>query len=431
MTQNQKRIVNPYKYLVNTFLSLILIGAILLYSPFVRFDGELHLIDAIFTSTSAVCVTGLTTVNVSDFSFIGQIVILMLIQLGGLGIMYLSSVLFLFLRGQLSFSQRLMFSKYHGTYEYYNMEQILPIILAYTFSAEIIGAFFLFFGFFMEGASFWKSIHFGIFHSISAFCNAGLSPINTSIVGLNPIVKITIMFLIVLGGLGFYIFYDVYMYYKEDLKLRLHTKVVLLTTIALILIGAFGLLFLERGNLAIIDAFFQSITARTAGFNTVDLAKLTNESNFLIIFLMIIGASPASTGGGIKTSTAFVAFFTIYTVLKGKFYFVIFKRRIPTETIMRSFSLTLLYLFVLFIGTILILATHNFSLLDSAFEVTSALGTVGLSLGITKELSYIGKIIIILCMFLGRVGPAALLLMMINKEKMDKIIYPEEKVLLG
>ena len=431
MTQDQKRIVNPYKYLVNTFLILISLGTILLCSPFVHFNGDLQLIDAIFISTSAVCVTGLATVSVSDFSFTGQIVILMLIQLGGLGIMYLSSVLFLFLRGQLSFSQRLMFSKYHGTYEYYNMEQILPIILFYTFFAELIGAFSLFVGFFMEGASFWNSVYFGIFHSISAFCNAGLSPINSSIVGLNSIIKITIMILIVLGGLGFYIFYDLYMHYKLDLRLKLHTKVVLLTSITLILIGAFSLFSLERGNLSILDAFFQSVTARTAGFNTVDIAKLSNQSNFLIILLMIIGASPASTGGGIKTSTAFVAFFTIYTVLKGKFYFVIFKRRIPTETIMRSFSLTLLYLFVLFIGTILILATHNFSLLESAFEVTSALGTVGLSLGVTKELSYIGKIIITACMFLGRVGPAALLLMMINKEKMDKIIYPEEKVLLG
>jgi trk system potassium uptake protein TrkH len=311
------------------------------------------------------------------------------------------------------------------------MEQILQIILIYTFSAELIGAFILFFGFFMEGLNFWKSIYFGIFHSISAFCNAGLSPIDTSLIGLNSTIKITIMLLIVLGGLGFYVVYDVHMHYKEHSKLRLHEKVVLLTTITLILLGAFGLLFLERGKLAVIDAFFQSVTARTAGYNTVDLSKLTNESNFLIIFLMIIGASPASTGGGIKTSTAFVAFFTMYTVLKGKFYFVIFKRRIPTETIMRSFSLTLLYLFVIFLGTILILITHNFSLLDSAFEVASALGTVGLSLGITKELSDIGKIVIILWMFLGRVGPAALLLMMINKEKMDKIVYPEEKVLLG
>lgn len=431
MAQKLKGIVNPYKYLANTFLILIIIGAILLYSPIVHFKGQLLLIDALFTSTSAVCVTGLTTVNVSDFDIIGQIVILILIQLGGLGIMYLSSVLFLFLRGQLSFSQRLMFSKYHGTYEYYNMEQILPIILVYTFSIELIGTFFLYIGFSLEGFNLWESFYYGIFHSISAFCNAGLSPIDSSIMGLNTIVKITIMFLIVLGGLGFYVIYDIYMHYKEHSKLRLHTKVVLLTTFTLILLGVSGLLLLERGKMLVIDAFFQSITSRTAGFNTVDIARLSNGSIFLIIFLMIIGASPASTGGGIKTSTAFVSFFTMYTVLKGKFYFVIFKRRIPTETIMRSFSLTLLYLFAIFVGTILILITHNFSLLDSVFEVASALGTVGLSLGITKELNEIGKIVIVLWMFLGRVGPAALLLMMINKEKMDKIIYPEEKVLLG
>jgi trk system potassium uptake protein TrkH len=431
MAHRIQGIVNPYKYLVNTFLILIISGAILLYCPFAYSNGHLHLIDAIFMSTSAVCVTGLTTVNVSDFNLVGQIIILLLIQLGGLGIMYLSSVLFLFLKGQLSFSQRLMFSKFHGTYEYYNMERILPIILLYTFCLEFIGAFCLTLGFFFQGYDVLTSIYFGIFHSISAFCNAGLSPINSSIVGLNYIIKITIMFLIVCGGLGFYVVYDIYMHFKVKTSFRVHTKVVLLTTFVLIMIGVLGLLVFEKGNIALIDSFFQSITARTAGFNTVDLAKLSIASKFLIIFLMIIGASPASTGGGIKTTTAFVAFFSTYIVLRGKLSFVIFKRRIPAETIMRSFSLTLLYLFVVFLGTIIILLTQELTLINSSFEVASALGTVGLSLGATRELSEMGKVIIIIWMFLGRVGPSALLLMIINKEKMDKIIYPEEKVLLG
>ena len=431
MAHRIQGIVNPYKYLVNTFLILIISGAILLYCPFAYSNGHLHLIDAIFMSTSAVCVTGLTTVNVSDFNLVGQIIILLLIQLGGLGIMYLSSVLFLFLKGQLSFSQRLMFSKFHGTYEYYNMERILPIILLYTFCLEFIGAFCLTLGFFFQGYDVLTSIYFGIFHSISAFCNAGLSPINSSIVGLNYIIKITIMFLIVCGGLGFYVVYDIYMHFKVKTSFRVHTKVVLLTTFVLIMIGVLGLLVFEKGNIALIDSFFQSITARTAGFNTVDLAKLSIASKFLIIFLMIIGASPASTGGGIKTATAFVAFFSTYIVLRGKLSFVIFKRRIPAETIMRSFSLTLLYLFVVFLGTIIILLTQELTLINSSFEVASALGTVGLSLGATRELSEMGKVIIIIWMFLGRVGPSALLLMIINKEKMDKIIYPEEKVLLG
>ena len=431
MASSVQGIVNPYKYLINTFLLLIICGAILLYCPFAYSIGHLYLIDAIFMAASAVCVTGLTTVDVSDFTLIGQIIILLLIQLGGLGIMYLSSVLLLFLKGQLSFSQRLMFTKYHGTYEYYNMEKILPIILIYTFFLECIGAFCLTLGFLLQGYNVWTSIYFGVFHSISAFCNAGLSPIDSSIVGLNNIIKITIMFLIVFGGLGFYVVYDIYMHVKVKTSFRVHTKVVLLTTAVLILIGVLGLLIFESGKIALVDAFFQSITPRTAGFNTVDLTTLSSASKFLIIFLMIIGASPASTGGGIKTATAFIAFFSIYMVLRGKLSFVIFKRRIPTETIMRSFSLTLLYLFVVFLGTIVILLTHKFSLLNASFEVASALGTVGLSLGATRELSEIGKIIIIILMFLGRVGPSALLLMMINKEKVDKIIYPEEKVLLG
>jgi trk system potassium uptake protein TrkH len=311
------------------------------------------------------------------------------------------------------------------------MERILPIILLYTFYLEFIGAFFLTVGFLLEGYDVVTSIYFGIFHSISAFCNAGLSPIDSSIIGLNYIIKITIMFLIVCGGLGFYVVYDIYMHVKMKTSFRVHTKVVILTTFVLIIIGVLGLLIFENGHIPLIDAFFQSITARTAGFNTVDLAKLSSASKFLIIFLMIIGASPASTGGGIKTATAFVAFFSTYIVLRGKLSFVIFKRRIPAETIMRSFSLTLLYLFVVFLGTIFILLTHELSLINSSFEVASALGTVGLSLGATRELSEIGKIIIIILMFLGRVGPSALLLMMINKEKIDKIIYPEEKVLLG
>ncbi|MDY6820633.1 MAG: potassium transporter TrkG [Deferribacterota bacterium] len=431
MAKYIKDVVNPNRYLFYTFGLLIVVGTLLLYNPYIHFNGHKQFIDTLFMATSAVCVTGLTTVNVSDFGLVGQLIILILIQLGGLGIMYLSSTLFLLLRGQLSFKQRIMFAKYHGTYEFFNMEKVLPVILVYTFVSEFMGGFFLFFGFLFEGLSVKQSIYFSIFHSISAFCNAGLSPIDSSLIGLNNIIKVTVMSLIILGGLGFYVVYDLYIYITKRSVLRLHTKVVFITTLFLIFLGACFLLIFEKGNLNYIDALFQSITSRTAGFSTVNTGSLEVESKFLTIFLMIAGASPASTGGGIKTTTAFISFYAIYVILRGKTDFNIFKRRIPIESVLRAFSITLLYLLVCFIGTILILSIQHFSLLEAAFEVVSAMGTVGLSLGITPHLEAPAKFIIILIMFIGRIGPSSLLLMMIKRERKYKIMYPEEKILLG
>lgn len=426
-----RRSADPNIYLFITFLLLIIFGASLLKLPVVKFNGHLSVLDALFTSTSAVCVTGLTVVDVSDFNTIGQIFIILLMELGGLGIMYLSATLFLLLRGQLSFKQRLMFKEFHGSYDFYNMEYILPIIILYTFLIEFIGMCFLTAGFCIDGYSFGTSVYYAIFHSVSAFCNAGLSIFDENLIHANSLIKVTIMGLIVLGGIGFYVVYDVYERIKKPGKFRLHTKVVVITTVFLILIGAFLLFLLEWGKISIIDAFFQSITPRTAGFNTVDLTKLSQASKFLLIFLMIIGASPASTGGGVKTSTAFLTLLAIYLVLKGKFDFIIFKRKVPVETILRAFSIVLLYLFVLFFATTLILVTHRLNLLEVVFEVASAMGTVGLSLGVTRELTEVGKIIIILCMFLGRIGPASLLIIMIKREKTQVVSYPEEKILLG
>ncbi|MGA1862944.1 potassium transporter [Deferribacter thermophilus] len=420
--------LNPWTYFILTFLILIFIGSILLKFK-AAYNGELSYIDALFTSTSAVCVTGLIVTNTSNFTPFGQSIILLLIQLGALGIMTLSSSLYIFLRGELELDQRIMVAKLTDIFALHEVESILVYIIKYTFIIEFLGAIFLSLGFKLQGFDIFDSMYYGVFHSISAFCNAGFSTFDNSLVNTNNIIKITTMVLIILGGLGYYVFLDLQNFYKKK-RVKLHTKVVLLATSILILAGFVIFSLLEK-DMGIIDGLFQSVTARTAGFNTVDLTNLHNISKFFIIILMVIGASPGSTGGGVKTTTFFVALVSITKVLKGENRIIIFKRQIPYQTILRAFALIFLYLFVDIVATLILLYLYDFSFLKMLFEVTSALSTVGLTLGITTKLTLAGKIVIILCMFLGRVGPAALIMAMLGKERKSFIQYPEEKVVLG
>ena len=426
-----KRKMKPWFYLLMTFLILIIIGSILLRLPIVSHSNHLRLIDIIFTATSAVCVTGLTVVNTSRFNLPGQVILIVLMQLGGLGIMYLSSSLVLLIKGDLKMDQRQMLNKLNDTYSLYDMGKVLSIVVLYTFIVELAGFFLLFVGFSMEGLSASESAYISLFHAVSAFCNAGFSTFDTSIAGFNNLIKITVMLLIVLGGIGFYVVYDLMKIIEKGYHIRVHTKVVLAATSILIILGGIMIYFINFGHLSIIDAFFQSITARTAGFNTVDISSLHTVSILILIGLMIVGASPGSTGGGVKTTTSFVAFCSIFAILRGSKELILFKRKIPDISLIRAFSIILLYLFLIFIGTILILLVSDVNLISALFEITSALGTVGLSLGITNMLDDYGKIVIITYMFIGRVGPPALLLIMIGKEYVSGIKYPEEKVLLG
>ncbi len=420
--------LNPWQYLILSFFLLISFGTVLLNLPFVKHVQGLSFIDSVFTATSAVCVTGLTTVNTSGFNGFGEIVLLLLMQLGAIGIMTLSSSFILAYRGKVNLKHRISFFETQENVSLGDIQHILPFIIRITLITELIGSVLLSIGFFIQGVPFWESIHQGVFHAISAFCNAGFSTYDASLTGMNSLIKYTIMGLIIIGGIGYYVIYELTEKYKGKRLLTLHSKIVLVTTFILIFFGAFLLFVFERGHVSITDSLFQSVTARTAGFNTVNLTNLHYLSLFFITLLMFIGASPGSTGGGIKTTTFFIVIASVFKILKGKNTIVVFKRQIPNTVILKSFAILSVYFMVVFIGTLALLYHNHQGFLNTLFEVTSALGTVGLSLGISAEVGLYGKIILVVIMFIGRVGPASIAMSTFRKTKAVKINYPEESV---
>jgi trk system potassium uptake protein TrkH len=429
--KDKKIYISTQAYLIFTFLILIAIGTVLLLCPFVKHTNGINFIDALFTSTSAVCVTGLTVVDTSQFNLAGQFVILLLIQLGGIGIMTLGSSIILFLRGEIDLGTRIMASKINESYGFHEIEHILRFVLLYTFITEFIGILLLFPSFIKDGYEASQALYLAFFHSISAFCNAGFSTFDQSLMDANIFIKITIMLLIILGGLGYYVIFDITKRIKNKTRLKIHTKIVFIMTVFLILSGALAFKLIERNHISVMDSFFQSVTARTAGFNTIDLLSMHRVSLVVMILLMIIGASPGSTGGGLKTTTAFLTFVSIKAASSGATRTVVFGRKIPASNIARAFSIVILYFLVIGIASIIFLFFDDYNFLHVIFEVTSAVGTVGLSIGITSQADTIGKIILIICMFIGRLGPSAFLLAMIGREKPVKLDYPEEKIILG
>ena len=416
---------NPWQYLLLSFLLLILFGAFLLEMPFVRHKQGLPLIDALFTSTSAVCVTGLTTVPTSGFNVAGQLVILLLIQLGAIGIMTLTSSFLLALKGHIGLKHRISFSRLQEDYKLNDATEILKRIIAITFVVEFIGMLLLFLGFLIEGLPWKSALYQGFFHSISAFCNAGFSTYDNSLTGRNALIKYTVAGLIVMGGIGYFVIYEVMEYLKHRRKFSLHTIVVLRVTLFLIVAGAILMYVFEHGRMGITDSIFQSVTTRTAGFNSVPLQHLHFASVFIMIILMFIGASPGSTGGGIKTTVFFVTLMAVLNYLRGKPDVTVFHRTIPRKTVLRAFTTTFLYAGILAVAVLILFTSGSYKFEEVLFEAVSAMGTVGLSLGITPSLTLTGKIVIILLMYIGRVGPATLGMATVEREKEIKIKYPE------
>ncbi len=423
-----KSLFNPWQYLIISFAFLIAMGTLLLYFINVKKQGSLSFIDALFTSTSAVCVTGLTTIPTSQFNTVGQLIILLLIQLGAIGIMTLTSSFLLMLKGKISLTQKMMFSGLTNKESFKEANIVLKHILKITFITEFIGFILLSIGFVFQGYTWKSSLYEAFFHSISAFCNAGFSTFDTSMEGMNILIKLSISLLIIMGGLGYLVIYELIDNKKTFHKYTLHSKIVLITTLSLIIIGTLFIYLGEWQHISLIDSFFQSVTTRTAGFNSVDINKMPIYVIFLLMLLMFIGASPGSTGGGIKTTTFFVIIYSIFAILKGKKHLVIFNRSISFQYIIKAFAVTILYASVIFIGVIALLETNEINLKEGLFEAVSAMGTVGLSLGITPLLNIAGKSIIISLMFIGRIGPASLALATLKKTKDIKIKYPQGEI---
>jgi len=434
--------LKPSTLIVISFFLIILTGGILLSLPISSSTGTTtNFLDAYFTSNSATCVTGLVVLDTGTyFSLFGLMVLICLMQIGGLGYMTFSVFAMLVLRKKLFVSERIMMQEALNIYSGKEVADILKKIFAIVFTVEGIGVLILFLRWAPE-LGVGKGILYAVFHAVSAFNNAGFA-LPPNFANLSPyvtdiIINLTITTLIILGGIGFIVISDV----LKGRKLSLHSKIVLTTTALLIILGTAAILFFEfsnpktLGNLPlggkILASYFQAVTPRTAGFNTIDNGALFAPTLILTMFLMFIGASPGGTGGGIKTSTFAVLLGTIRATLKGLKDTVMFRRRVPHETVRRAFTITTLSVFVVVAAVLLLNYFDNFSLMESAFEVFSAFGTVGLSMGITPKLSSIGKIVIIVVMFIGRVGPLSLALTLLIQQKEPKVEYPKESISIG
>ncbi len=425
--------LNPATVISAIFLIIIGIGTFLLLLPGATYKG-ISFIDALFTATSATCVTGLVVQDTgSFFTLPGQVIILALIQLGGLGIITFSTFFAILFRGGISITERVVVKDYLGNVTW-RIEDILKNILIFTFAFEGIGTLLLFIKWYKEGVKL--ALYNAFFHSVSAFCNAGFSLFRDNLVSFQGDIWTNLVFitLIVSGGLGFLVMYDITYFFSLKLKgirarLSLHSKIVLITTFLLIVGSLFG--FMLFSNQPFIISLFQVVSARTAGFNTINISVLSSSAIFLLILLMIIGASPGSTGGGIKTSTFALIILYLRSILRGKKRTEVFNRNIPHSIIEKAFVITVLYIFTL-VGSILLITwvERDISFLDLFFETTSAIGTVGYSLGATSHLHFWGKLIIIINMIVGRIGPLTIVFA-VRKEEKDFYSYPEEKVLVG
>ena len=435
--------LNPPRVLALGFGILILIGALLLNLPIASQDGEsIGFINSLFTSASAVCVTGLVVVNTAEhWTLFGQVVIISLIQMGGLGIMTMATIVAMLMGKKITLKERLIIKEQLNQGTMSGLVRLTRYVIFSTFLIEFIGAILLSFRFIPQYGMA-KGIWFSTFHSISAFCNAGFDIMGNSIVPYvgDFLVNFTIASLIIIGGLGFTVYIDISQK-KSFKKLHLHSKLVIVITLILILMGMFLILLVERDNpdtLAnlstgdkFLAAFFQSVIARTAGFNSVDISKLYDTSIFILIILMFIGGSPGSTAGGIKTTTFGTMILTTIAVVRGNKDISVFNRRISQDIINRSLAILTIGLTLVITVSLVLTLTESANFLDLLFETTSAFGTVGLTRGLSPNLSDMGKIIISITMYLGRVGPLTMAFAFSQKQKQPLYKYCEGNIIVG
>lgn len=424
--------IGPYGLITIGFLLSILIGGILLYLPISQKAGaDVSLVDAFFITISAICVTGLSTIDVANsFNLFGYTIIALLIQIGGLGIVCAGLSIILLAGQKIGIKERILIKDSLNLNSLKGIVKLVKSIFRITFIIEFIGALFSFCSF-IKYYKFKDAIVISIFHSISAFNNAGFDLIGNfrNLVPFenNILLNLTTSGLIILGGLGFIVINEI-IEKKDFKKISLHSKIVIKMSIALLIIGT--LIIYVSSDISLLASFFTSVSSRTAGFNTVPIDSFNKVALLFIIILMFIGASPSSTGGGIKTSTFYSLIKGTYSICSNKRCHS-FKREISHETILKSFI-------VLFVGMIVVTSCliclcifePNIDLLDLLFESISAFATVGLSTGITPELSTISKIVIMITMFIGRVGGLTLLSLWTKKGK-KYVSYPTEDILIG
>lgn len=435
---------NPPLILGVSFACLILVGALLLTLPFASANGQsVGFVNALFTSSSASCVTGLVVANTKEaWSFFGKLVILFCIQIGGLGTMTLLCLIYLFLKRRIGLSERMILKEQLNTHTLTGIVRLIKALCLFTLVIEGMGALLLSIRL-IPIYGFKLGIGYGIFHSISAFCNAGFDLFGSSLVPFQSdlYVNLIIMALIVVGGLGFQVYIDIYEK-RSFKKLSLHSRMVIETSLVLIFFGGLAILLLEGsnpttlGNKSFLDkllvSFFQSVTARTAGYNSIAIEDMTPRASMVMVVLMFIGGSSGSTAGGLKTSTFMVIILTVLASIRGQEDVVWHKRKIGQGTIRMAFVMFFICVFLVLMTTFLLLVFEDGkNTFDLFYEAVSAFATVGLTRNITSDLSTASKLVISLTMFLGRVGPTTVALGLARGSKKQRIHYAEGNIYIG
>lgn len=435
--------LNPPRVLALSFAGLILLGTILLNLPIATKDRtSIGFINALFTSTSAVCVTGLAVVNTKAYwSLFGKIVILALIQTGALGFMTMATVIALVLGRKITLKNRLILREQFNEVKISGLLRLTKYIVFFTIITEGIGALLLSIRF-IPIYGFKVGIWYSVFHSISAFCNAGFDITGNSFMEYvgDPLVSIVLSLLVIIGGLGFTVWID--LFNKKRLKnLNLHTKLVLSITAVLLIAGTAFIFIIEYDNPSTLKnlsigekflaSFFQSTITRTAGFNSVDIGSIRDTTAFIMIILMFIGGSPGSTAGGIKTTTFGTILLTTLSIVNGNRDVVVFRKRLSQNIINKSIAIIAIGISIILVVAIVLTITEEAIFLDILFETTSAFGTVGLSRGITPNLSNLAKLVISITMYIGRIGGLTLAFVFSKHNREYSFRYAEGNIIVG
>ena len=438
----------PYaKMIAYGYIFIILIGALLLMLPFANNGNTPNFLDAVFTATSATCVTGLVVFDTfTQWSLFGQIVILILIQIGGLGFMTIITMFSFMLKKRIGLKTRGILQQSVSSFQIGGVVKLFKKVLIGTFIVEGIGALILFISFNSEFGIV-QGLYFSIFHSVSAFCNAGFDLMGmygeySSLTPFanNPLVILTISALIIVGGIGFFVWDDIVSHKLDWVKYKLHTKIVLVTSLSLIIGGTLLFFMLEYDNTLadmslgekVLTSFFCSVTPRTAGFNSIDNFSLATASKLLCMILMFIGGSPGSTAGGIKTTTFAVMLMAIRADLQNKKDEECFKKRLEPDTVRKATAMFSTVGIIMLTASLLIMwANPEFTFEAVLFETVSAIGTVGLSTGITPNLNILSKIIIMLLMYCGRVGSITFAMLFTEEKRDSSIRFISEKISIG
>lgn len=441
-----ERRFSPAKVIALSFAAAIVVGTLLLWLPWSHAPGQtIRLLDALFTSTSALCVTGLAVVDTETaWSTFGRVVIMLLVQIGGLGIVTLSTLVALVLGRRVGFQGRLRAATQISSNQTGGVLRLIRTIFLISLGFETLGALLLYPTFAaLHGSG--AGLFYAFFHSVSAFNNAGFALYSDNLTRFvaDPVVSLVISCLIVFGGLGFIVHLNLWSRLRQGRRfpLTLHSRIALMVTLGLLAFGTLMVLGLEWDNPAtlgplswpgkLLASFFQGVTPRTAGFNSLDYEAMREPTLLLTMLLMFIGGSPASTAGGIKTVTFFVLVASAWSLVRGRGELTVFRRRVSIETVVKAGSVALLSTAIVMGSLFLLTLTESLPLFKLMFEAFSAFGTVGLSMNATFELTDVGQLIIVGLMYLGRIGPLTFALALVQDPKSDPLKYPDEGVLIG